>query len=100
MNFARTVIALSLLSVLTFPVSAATIRVPQDKPSIQAAVTAASVGDTILLTNGLIAYYPFNGSAADASGNGNNANVQGTYQYLTNGALHLIGDNSLLYNGG
>ena len=29
------------------------------------------------LTNGLIAYYPFNGNANDASGNGNNATVQG-----------------------
>jgi len=52
------------------------------------------------LTNGLVAYYPFNGNANDASGNGNNANVQGTYQYLTNGTLHLIGDGSLFYSGG
>ena len=29
------------------------------------------------LTNGLIAYYPFNGNANDASGNGNNGTVQG-----------------------
>jgi hypothetical protein len=29
------------------------------------------------LTNGLVAYYPFNGNANDASGNGNNGIVQG-----------------------
>src|SRR6185369_14598806 len=52
------------------------------------------------LTNGLVAYYPFNGNANDASGNVNNANVQGTYQYLSDGTLHLIGDGSLFYSGG
>lgn len=52
------------------------------------------------LTNGLIAYYPFSGNANDASGNGHNANVQGTYQYLSNGTLHLIGDGALFYSGG
>lgn len=31
-----------------------------------------------LLTNGLVAYYPFNGSANDASGNGNNGIVFGS----------------------
>ena len=29
------------------------------------------------LTNGLVAYYPFNGNANDASGNGNNGIVNG-----------------------
>jgi hypothetical protein len=29
------------------------------------------------LTNGLVAYYPFNGNASDASGNGNNGTVSG-----------------------
>jgi len=29
------------------------------------------------LTNGLVAYYPFNGDASDASGNGNNGTVYG-----------------------
>jgi len=52
------------------------------------------------LTNGLVAYYPFNGNANDASGNGNNATAEGNYQYLTNGALHLIGDGLLFYSGG
>jgi len=52
------------------------------------------------LTNGLVAFYPFNGNANDASGNGYNATVQGTYQYLTDGTLHLIGDGQLFYSGG
>src|ERR1035437_3615624 len=52
------------------------------------------------LTNGLVAYYPFNGNANDASGNGHNANVQGTYQYLADGTLHLIGDGALFYSDG
>jgi hypothetical protein len=52
------------------------------------------------LTNGLVAYYPFSGNANDASGNGHNASVQGTYQYLADGTLHLIGDGSLFYSGG
>src|SRR6266481_5719305 len=30
------------------------------------------------LTNGLVAYYPFNGNANDASGNGNNGTLVGT----------------------
>jgi hypothetical protein len=29
------------------------------------------------LTTGLVAYYPFNGNANDASGNGNNGTVYG-----------------------
>ena len=29
------------------------------------------------LTNGLVAYYPFNGNANDATGNGNNGTVHG-----------------------
>lgn len=52
------------------------------------------------LTNGLVAYYPFKGNANDASGNGYNASVQGTYQYLADGTLHLIGDGALFYSGG
>jgi hypothetical protein len=30
------------------------------------------------LTTGLVAYYPFNGNANDASGNGNNGTVNGS----------------------
>ena len=39
---------------------------------------AARVQAGILLTNGLVAYYPFNGNANDAAGNGNNGTVVGT----------------------
>jgi hypothetical protein len=38
---------------------------------------ALSVQAQNTLTNGLVAYYPFNGNANDASGNGNNGNVAG-----------------------
>jgi hypothetical protein len=38
---------------------------------------AASGYSQSFLTNGLIAYYPFNGNANDASGNGNNGTVYG-----------------------
>ena len=37
---------------LAFAASAATIRVPQDQPSIQAAVNAANAGDTVLVSSG------------------------------------------------
>lgn len=56
------------------------------------------------LTNGLVAYYPFNGNAIDASGNGNNATPGGNYTFVTNGlsdgALRTTGDNSIYYSGG
>ena len=29
------------------------------------------------MTNGLVAYYPFNGNASDENGNGNNGTAQG-----------------------
>jgi hypothetical protein len=74
---------------------------------IKTAIVAAATGLLLTtahaqtwITNGLVAYYPFNGNANDASGHGLNANVQGTYQYLSDGTLHLIGDNSLFYSGG
>ena len=35
------------------------------------------------LTNGLVAYYPFNGNANDASGNGNNGTPQNTSLCVT-----------------
>src|SRR5438094_576503 len=57
-----------------------------------------------VLTNGLIAYYPFNGNTQDESGHGNHATPVGNYQFLTNGllggAVRLIGDFSQFYNGG
>lgn len=67
--------------------------------SITAAM-AVQVQAQTFLTNGLVAYYPFNGNANDASGNGLNATVQGDYQYLSDGTLQLIGDGSLFYSGG
>src|SRR5579859_8153676 len=49
------------------------------------------------ITNGLVAYYPFNGNADDASGNGNNGTVVGAV--FTNGpgdaaALMFAGNSS------
>lgn len=38
---------------------------------------AANAFSQSFLTNGLVAYYPFNGNANDASGNGNNGTVYG-----------------------
>lgn len=38
---------------------------------------AVQVQAQSFLTNGLTAYYPFNGNANDASGNGNNGTVNG-----------------------
>jgi hypothetical protein len=55
-------------------------------------------------TNGLVAYYPFNGNANDASGNGNHATPAGNYEFLTNGlsggAIRILGDFSQFYSGG
>jgi len=39
--------------------------------------TALAVQAQTFITNGLVAYYPFNGNASDASGNGNNGIVDG-----------------------
>ncbi|MGA9778350.1 MAG: hypothetical protein ACLPRE_04365 [Limisphaerales bacterium] len=41
------------------------------------AALAMPVHAQTFLTNGLLAYYPFNGNANDASGNGNNGVVYG-----------------------
>ena len=49
------------------------------------------------LTNGLVAYYPFNGNANDASGNGNNGTVFGAtagtnrFGKLTNSSFNFNG---------
>jgi hypothetical protein len=40
-------------------------------------VLSAQVQAESFLTNGLVAYYPFNGNANDASGNGNNGTIYG-----------------------
>ena len=50
------------------------------------------------LTNGLVAYYPFNGNANDASGNGHNGVVNGTSISPTNN--HLGVPNQALHFGG
>jgi hypothetical protein len=42
------------------------------------AALAVQVQAQTFLTNGLIAYYPFNGNANDASGNGRNGTITGT----------------------
>lgn len=56
------------------------------------------------LTNGLVAFYPFEGNANDVSGSGNNATAAGNFLYLTNGlsdgAIRIIGDNSQYFAGG
>lgn len=52
------------------------------------------------LTNGLVAYYTFQGNANDLSGNGNNATPAGNFQYVTGYGIHLTGDNSQFYAGG
>jgi Concanavalin A-like lectin/glucanases superfamily len=39
--------------------------------------TTSNAADPSWITNGLVAYYPFNGNANDASGNGNNGTVSG-----------------------
>lgn len=49
----RRLCLLLVLAVFTaHPAAAATLRVPQDHPSIQAAIAAAAAGDTILVTPG------------------------------------------------
>lgn len=44
---------------------------------------AFSARSQVNLTSGLVAYYPFNGNANDASGNGNNGQVQNGVQLAT-----------------
>jgi hypothetical protein len=46
-------------------------------PSTPAPVTPAPPTPAATLKNGLVAYYPFNGNANDASGNSNNGKVNG-----------------------
>jgi hypothetical protein len=46
------------------------------------------------LTNGLVAYYPFNGNALDASGNGNNGTVNGAvFQTFGEGSKQTLSFN-------
>jgi hypothetical protein len=66
------------------------------------AIFLTSANAQSFLTNGLVAYYPFNGNANDASGHGNNANdIQATLSadrfgiansaYSFNGVNNYIG---------
>jgi hypothetical protein len=61
----------------------------------------ATTPDLSFLTNGLVAYYPFNGNASDASGNGHDGIVENTYSTTNqfgqpNSALGFTG-NSWVY---
>jgi hypothetical protein len=49
------------------------------------------------ITNGLVAYYPFNGNANDASGNGNNAT---TVQATLSADRFGIANSAYSFNGG
>ena len=56
---------------------------------------------TVDLNRGLVAFYPFNGSANDESSNGNNGNVFGAYfdsdrNGKSNSAISLSGNNSYI----
>jgi hypothetical protein len=55
---------------------------------------SAQVQAQSFLTNGLVAYYPFNGDFSDASGNGNDGEIVGNdwqfgYRFATSSALFL-----------
>jgi hypothetical protein len=63
---------------------------------ILAALSTVTVQGQLSLTNGLVAYYPFNGSANDASGNGLNGNPV-NITYTTN--RFGIATNSVLLSG-
>jgi hypothetical protein len=65
-------------------------------------VLAMLVHSQSFLTNGLVAYYPFNGNANDASGNGNNGIVNGatltTNRFSNpNSAYYFTGNNPAVY---
>ena len=54
-------------------------------------------------TPGLVAYYPFNGDANDASGAGKNGTLLGTYSFvdgLQGQSVQLIGDNTTFHSTG
>src|SRR5208283_3790029 len=60
------------------------------------AALAMQVPAQVFLTNGLVAYYPFNGNANDASGNGNDG--QGTNVTLATDRFGNVG-NAYQFNG-
>ena len=47
-----TLLAISALVAIGLPATAATIHVPDDQPTIQAGIDAASAGDTVLVACG------------------------------------------------
>ena len=60
-------------------------------------------GGTPILTEGLVAYYPFNGNANDESGNGNNATPCNSYQYeegIVGGCITVEGQGISTSSGG
>ena len=59
----------------------------------------ASASAQSWLTNGLVAYYPFNGNANDASGTGNNGLIQGNATFTPDG-LYIVGNTFGDYGGG
>ena len=69
--------------------SGETIKIMKSIKSLFAIIAVALGGFSHVqaqsfLTNGLVAYYPFNGNANDASGNGNNGSlVGGDYRFLS-----------------
>ena len=73
---------------------------------LSATALASAFGQTTPpnLTNGLVAFYPFEGNANNSIGNSNNATPAGNYQYLgtglSGGAIRINGDFSLYYSGG
>ena len=67
----------------------------------------ADIGQTGNITNGLLAYYPLNGNATDASGNGKHGILKGVYNFAAGQAgqsLHVTGNcgnpNSCTYGNG
>jgi hypothetical protein len=60
-------------------------------------VLASSVQGQVFLTNGLVAYYPLNGNANDASGNGNNGTTNDV-KYVTN--QFNVPNGAIQFNGG
>jgi hypothetical protein len=74
------------------------ISVNSDATSGASSIAVSGSGvnvQTNSFTNGLVAYYPFNGTANDASGNANNGIVNGTAAYETNST----GQIALQFNG-
>jgi hypothetical protein len=67
--------------------------------AVGTSITITSQAQTFL-TNGLVAYYPFNGNANDASGNGNNGTVYGatltTNQFGTPNSAFLFSGTSYI----